>query len=180
MGRTAAPSGSGESETSAGTVPGTLDPVRLRRSLAVLVDGDLMHSTTRRKLLRVVALAAETFPGCYAAATAKDHDGEVCTNGAAYHLDQAQFRSGSGPCADAMASLRAVRVDVIEQCPWRDFRRAAAENRVASSLSVPFLSSNIAIGVLNLYSRETNGFIGCEAGATAFAHAAAILLAGGP
>jgi GAF domain-containing protein len=180
MGTTVAPSGSGESDASVGKVPGTLDPVRLRQSLAVLVDGDLMHSTTRRKLLRVVTLAAETFPGCYAAATAKDHDGEVCTNSAAYHLDQAQFRSGSGPCAEAMASLRAVRVDVIEQCPWRDFRRAAAENRIGSSLSIPLLCSGAAIGVLNLYSRETNGFVGCEAGARAFAQAAAILLAGAP
>ena len=87
---------------------------------------------------------------------------------------------GSGPCAEAMVSLRAVKVDVIEQCPWRDFRRAAAENGVASSLSIPLLSSKVAIGLLNLYSRETNGFVGCEAGATAFGQAAAILLAGGP
>ena len=177
MGTTAAPSGSSESEVSVEPVPGTLDPVRLTRSLAVLGDGDLMHSTTRRKLLRVVTLAAETFPGCYAAATAKDHDGEVCTNSAAYHLDQAQFRSGSGPGAEAMASRRVVRVDVIERCSWHDFRRAAAENSVASSLSIPLLSSDVAIGVLNLYSPETNGFIGCEAGAMAFAQAAAILLA---
>jgi GAF domain-containing protein len=175
-----APSGSSEPDVSVGNVPGALDPVRLRRSLAVLVDGDLLHSTTRKKLLRVVTLAAATFPGCYAALTAKDHDGEVCTNGAAYQVDQAQFRSGSGPCAEAMASRRAIRVDIIEQCPWRDFRRAAAENGVASSLSIPLLSSNVAIGVLNLYSRETNGFVGCEAGATAFAQAAATLLAGGP
>jgi GAF domain-containing protein len=179
MGTTVAPSESSESDASVGKVPGTLDPLRLRRSLAVLVNGDLMHSPTRRKLLRVVTLAAETFPGCFAAATAKDHDGEVCTNSVAYHLDRAQFRSG-GPCAEAMASRRAVRVDVIEQCPWRDFRRAATENSVASSLSIPLLSSNVAIGVLNLYSRETNAFVGCEAGATAFAQAAAILLAGGP
>lgn len=180
MGTTASQSGSNASDASVGRVTRTLDPVQLRRSLAVLVNGDLMHSTTRKKLLRVVTLAAETFPGCYAAATAKDHDGEVCTNSAAYHLDQAQFRAGSGPCAEAMASLRAVRVDAIERCPWRDFRRAAAENRIASSLSIPLLSNDIAIGVLNLYSRETNGFDGCEAGAAAFAQAAATLLAGGP
>jgi hypothetical protein len=42
------------------------------------------------------------------------------------------------------------------------------------------LSCDVAIGVLNLYSRETNGFAGCEAGAAAFAQAATILLAGGP
>jgi GAF domain-containing protein len=180
MGTIAAPSGSSASDASVGGVTTTLDPVQLRRSLALLANGDLKHSTTRKRLLRVVTLAAETFPGCYAAVTAKDHDGEVCTNTAAYHLDQAQFRSGSGPCAEAMASLRAVRVDAIERCPWRDFRRAAAENRIASSLSIPLLASDVAIGVLNLYSRETNGFVGCEAGAAAFAHAAAILLAGGP
>jgi len=48
MGTMAAPSGSSASDASVGRVTGTLDPVQLRRSLAVLVNGDLMHSTTRK------------------------------------------------------------------------------------------------------------------------------------
>lgn len=157
---------------------GALDQARLRKSLAVLTSGDLMRSTTRKKLLRVVTLASETFSDCFAAATAVGHEGEVCTNSAAYHLDRAQYRSGDGPGAQAAASLRAVRVDVIDRCASSEFRRAAAENRITSSLSLPLIRDDVAIGVLNLYSRQPGAFVGCEAGAAAFAAAAAVLLAG--
>lgn len=149
---------------------------RLRGSLATLASGELTNAPTRSKLLRIVRLAAETFDDCLAAATVEGHDGEVCTNHAAYDLDQAQHRSGAGPSTVALQSGRPVRVDAIAACAWTEFRRAAAENRIASSLSLPLLFDDVAIGVLNLYSGRPGAFAGREAAAAAFAAAAANLL----
>jgi GAF domain-containing protein len=166
-----------ESAATAGRTPRALDHARLQKSLRTLSSGELVHSTTRKKLLRVVALAAKTFEGCAAAATVDDHPGEVCTSSAAYHLDRAQYRSGAGPGTQAAKSLRAVRVDAIDRCTWIEYRRTAAENRIASSLSIPLICDDVAIGVLNLYSCQAGAFVGCEHDAAAFAAAAAVLLA---
>jgi GAF domain-containing protein len=76
----------------------------------------------------------------------------------------------------ALQSGRPVRVDAIAACAWTEFRRAAAENRIASSLSLPLLFDDVAIGVLNLYSGRPGAFAGREAAAAAFAAAAANLL----
>jgi hypothetical protein len=80
-----------------------------------------------------------------------------------------------------MASLRTVRVHIIEQVSvTRLSSRCSREQSCEQPVDPHLLSSNVAIGVLILYSRETGGFVGCEAGATAFAQAAAILLTQGP
>ena len=179
MGATLASSQNPGPRSRTGREPEAIDSGRLRHSMAVLVNGELSNSTTRKKLLRVVTLATETFRGCYAAVTVQYHEGEVCTNSAAYHLDQAQYRSGKGPSAAAVASLQAVRVDAIATCPWQEFRRAAAEQRIASSLSIPLIADGTAIGVLNLYAREAGAFAGCEDAAAAFAAASAVLLSEG-
>ena len=154
----------------------TVDPARLRAALDALTSGDLANAPIRRKLLRIVTLAAETFVDCYAAAMVSGHDGEVCTNHAAYRLDQAQYRSGAGPAAVAMASGQAVRVDAIAGCPWTHLRRAAAENRIASSLSLPLICAGAPIGVLSLYSGQAGAFAGCETAGAEFAAAASTLL----
>jgi len=51
-----------------------------------------------------------------------------------------------------------------EGCPHRlqaRYRYSPRASSVCATLNR--LSSNVSIGVLNLYSRETNGLIGCEA-----------------
>lgn len=160
----------------ASTAAGSFQPTRLQGTLTALANGELANAPTRRKLVRIVRLAADTFEDCFAAATVRGHDGEVCTNHAAYHLDQAQYRSGTGPGPLAMQSRRAVRVDSITSCSWTEFRRAAAENRIASSLSLPLVHDGVAIGVLNLYSPQAGAFASCEAAAAILATAAARLL----
>jgi GAF domain-containing protein len=157
--------------------PGPLDQFSLNRNLAVLADPDVARWTTLKKLLRVVALAAETFGGCHVSVTVRGHQGEVCTNGAAYLLDYAQHQARSGPCVEAAALRRAVRVDTIETCPWREYRRAGAEHHIASSLSVPLVSGERVIGMLNLYSGRPHAFADCEASACEFAAAVAVTLA---
>jgi GAF domain-containing protein len=157
--------------------PGPLDPFHLDRNLALLADPDVTRWSTLKKLLRVVALAAETFGGCDVTVTLRGHQGEVCTNGAAYLLDYAQHQAGSGPCIEAAALRRAVRVDAIETCPWREYRGAAAEHQIASSLSIPLVHAERVIGMLSLYSGRTHAFAHCEASACQFAAAVAATLA---
>jgi GAF domain-containing protein len=156
-------------------------PDQLARSLAMLADPAVARWSTRKKLLRVVELAIGTIGFCDAAGVAligrRGMDGEVCTDEAAYRLDRAQFERGGGPCLDAVTSLQIFNVDEIARAPaWPAFRRAAAENGIRSSLSVPLTIGGFAIGRLNLYSRRLDGFEGCERSAATFAAGVAAAL----
>lgn len=153
-------------------------PDQLSRSLAVLAEASFDRWPTRRKLLRIVELAKALIGSCDAASVSltgrRGQDGEVCTEEAAYRLDRAQHGPGGGPCRDAVRSLRIFNVDAIAKAPaWPEFRQAAAENGIESSLSVPLTIGDVAIGVLNLYSRRVGGFEGCERSAAALAAGAA-------
>jgi GAF domain-containing protein len=157
-------------------------PDQLARSLAILADPAVIRWSTRKKLLRVVELATRTIGGCDSAGVTLlgrlGLDGEVCTNVAAYRLDRAQSEAGGGPCHDAVSSLQIFNVDSIARAPtWPEFRQAAAENGIQSSLSVPLIVRGVAIGRLNLYSERLNGFDGCEELASAFAAAVATAVA---
>lgn len=157
-------------------------PDQLARSLAILADPQVARWTTRTKLLRAVQLALVTIGRCDAAGVALigrlGLDGEVCTSAAAYRLDQAQQQVGGGPCYDAVASLQIFNVESIANASaWPEFRRAAAEHGMRSSLSVPLTIRGVAIGRLNLYSKSVNGFEGCERLAATFAAGVAATVA---
>lgn len=157
-------------------------PDQLARSLAILADPAVARWTTRKKLLRVVELAAGTIGRCDSAGVALigtlGSDGEVCTDEAAYRLDRAQDHPGGGPCHDAVSSLQIFNVGSIARAPaWPEFRRAAAANGIRSSLSIPLTIRGVAIGRLNLYSDRVGGFEGCERSAAVFAAAVVVALA---
>jgi GAF domain-containing protein len=157
-------------------------PDQLARSLAILAEPAVARWTTRKRLLKVVELAVGTIGCCDAAGVALigrlGSDGEVCTDQAAYELDRAQHEPGGGPCLEAVASLQIFNVDLIAKAPaWPEFRRAAADNGIKSSLSVPLTFRGVAIGRLNLYSQRTNGFDGCETSAVMFGVGAVAALA---
>lgn len=142
-------------------------PDQLAQSVVILAALAVARWSTRKRLLRVVALDVRTFGCCDAASVTLlgilDLDGEVCTSAVAYRLDQAQ-RGGGGPCIDAVRFLQIFNVGCISTAPaWHDYRAAAAADGIRSSLSVPMTRGGAAIGRLNLYSENLDGFDGCEA-----------------
>lgn len=74
-------------------------------------------------------------------------------------IDQAQYRSGQGPCLKAAETgriVRAVVADIVKQ--WPEFGQAATAAQVRSSLSAPLFLDSEYHGSLNLYSYTSAAF----------------------
>jgi GAF domain-containing protein len=99
------------------------------------------------------------------------------TSDLARELDWSQHRAGEGPSIDAVRQLQVFNVDSIPDAPsWPSYRRVASEKGIRSSLSVPLTVRAEALGVLNLYSRQSNAFRDCEVVAMALAARTAVAL----
>lgn len=103
----------------------------------------------------------------------------VFTDETAPQIDRAQYETGEGPCLEAFRSGRVVRIgSTLAEGPWPEFRRAAAEHGVRSTLSVPMMVARASVGAMNLYSRTEHAFDEDEqAMAARFADQAAVVLA---
>jgi GAF domain-containing protein len=103
----------------------------------------------------------------------------VFTDQTAPEIDQAQYKDGEGPCVYAyhqqeIAQIRSTR----EDGPWPEFRRAAADHGIGSTLSMPLTADSSAVGALNLYSRSEDAFSEADIEtASLYAAQAAIVLA---
>ena len=74
-------------------------------------------------------------------------------------LDHDQYAAGHGPCIEAAASGRLVRVSVADAAErWPDFARDAATAGFGSFLSAPLVVSEGHGGGVNCYSRQGGGF----------------------
>ena len=119
-------------------------------------------------LQRVADLAAHVIEDCDAAGvTLLAPDGGYET--AAYTaertlaVDQGQYERDHGPCLQAIADKRVVRLDVEEaEELWPDFVRDARANNIRSFLAAPLLLNGSAIGSLNVYSAKPTGFDGLD------------------
>jgi GAF domain-containing protein len=123
---------------------------------------------------RLVSHARKTIGACDSAGLTLVRQGRVtagvCTDEAARDLDLAQYDAREGPCLDAVHYLQVFSVAAIaDVAVWPAFRGAAVANGIRSSLSIPLAHRGLALGMLNLYSRQLNGFEDCEELATAFA-----------
>src|SRR3954451_11479271 len=74
-------------------------------------------------------------------------------------IDQAQYRTGDGPCIDAYREGKPYTIDsTLEPGRWQAFRDSAAEHGVLSTLSLPLITHDGPIGALNMYAETENGF----------------------
>lgn len=156
-------------------------PEPLATSLAALAAPTIRDATTPEKLSRVVQLASATIgSGADAAVTLLGRDGveaEASTSAVAEELDRAQYQASDGPCLDAVRQLQIFNVGSIAGSPaWPQFRAAATQLGIRSTLSIPLAAGGRALGMLNLYSVRDNAFDGCEQAAARFAVAAVSLL----
>ncbi|MFC9252669.1 GAF and ANTAR domain-containing protein [Amycolatopsis thailandensis] len=74
-------------------------------------------------------------------------------------LDEVQYRTGQGPCIDAIAEHEVYRTgDLTTEARWPAFTPAAAETGVRSMLCYRLFVSETTLGALNLSSRGLDAF----------------------
>ena len=94
-------------------------------------------------------------------------------------IDQAQYRTGDGPCIDAYRDgTPHIIVSTREPGRWQAFRDSAERHGVLSTLSLPMITHDGTIGALNLYAESEEAYgRDDETTGLLFASQAAFLLA---
>jgi GAF domain-containing protein len=136
---------------------------RLLESIREVFESLLNEESLDTTVQRVVELAQWTIPECqHASITRGGRNGAYTANTTstvATEIDHAQYASNRGPCLDALREQRTVSVArTDEPGEYEEFGRCAIERGVRSSLSVPLAVRGEAVGALNLYSHEEDGF----------------------
>jgi GAF domain-containing protein len=95
-------------------------------------------------------------------------------------IDEMQYRTGQGPCVDAIAQHQVYRTgDLTDEERWPKFAPEAPATGMRSMLAFRLFVSDSTLGSLNLYASTTGAFSEqTEHDGTVFASHAAIALAG--
>lgn len=148
-----------------------------------MTQNPLSSTPTRARgpALRQVTEEARLFFGARAAAAITVSSSMpvliVGTSQVATRLDRAQWDACDGPGVDAMEQLQVFNIaDLAAARSWPQFSDLARARGVLSSLAVPITWRGRALGALNLYSPDLDGFAGCEPLGLEFATAAAVVL----
>jgi GAF domain-containing protein len=141
-------------------------------------DGTLQETLTRVLDLTVEAVEPADLVGITMMVEGR-HRTAVFTDETSPEVDQAQYDSGEGPCLDAFHELGIRQIQsTLTDGPWPEFRRAAADHGIRSTLSLPLLVDKAAVGAMNLYARRERAFDDEDIEtASLFASQAAIVLA---
>jgi GAF domain-containing protein len=149
-------------------------------SLSQYFVGDQTLNVTLHRVaeLSMLALPQVTHAGITLLVDGRP-DTAVFTHPEVLEIDQAQYRTGKGPCLDAFYNGVPCVIDsTLETGDWQDFRDSAARHGVLSSMSLPLIANVGPIGALNMYSETEAAFESedLDVGA-AFAAQAAFVLA---
>jgi GAF domain-containing protein len=157
----------------------------LSEALAALSSFVVSEATLGDTLQRVAEVAKGAVGAADVAGITLVEDGRsprtvVYTDRRSPETDAGQYEDGTGPCLDAYKEKRVVEVadtgDVGDR--WPSFSRAAQEQGILSTLSLPLVVAGDGIGALNLYSTRLSAFDDRAVGVgTALATQAAVVLA---
>jgi GAF domain-containing protein len=153
----------------------------IRESLRALTQFFVNDGTLGDTLLRVSEMACAITPAMYAGITLLV-DGAprtgVFTHPDAPEIDEAQYRSGEGPCMYAFRNHQTYRIDdTASETRWPEFAAAALVHGIHATLSVPLAARGDGIGALNLYAQSPGAFTDAhEHGVLVFAEQASIAL----
>lgn len=116
-----------------------------------------------RTLKRIVDLVRESLPGCDSAGLTVFDGSEVGTPAATdeftLQIDEQQYKTGEGPCLQAMNDHEPFVIDNIEdEERWPSFVEGAKEKGLRSSLSIPLPMASPSRGALNIYSHSPGSF----------------------
>ena len=154
-------------------------------ALAALARFQVTESTVGEALHRIAEITLEAIPpAAVAGITMLGDDGRpttaVYTDSLSPEVDEAQYRDGAGPCLDAWRERRVLRIEHIEdvQDRYPAFASACLDHHVRSTLSMPIVAGDDAMGALNLYAHQAAAFDeDAEAVASDLAGAAGAVLA---
>lgn len=146
--------------------------------------GLLLSDQTADSVLRLLtSTAMHVIPAAYGAGiTLMGSDGArqtaAGTDPVVLEADALQYELDEGPCLDAWAQRRAIRVnDLSVESRWPRWAPAAVEFGMRSLLSAAMVVGETSVGALKLYGTEAGSFTEHDqATATLFAAQAAILV----
>jgi GAF domain-containing protein len=135
----------------------------LEESLATLSRFFVGSGTLRDTLDRVAHLTVEAIGPADLVGLTMPVEGRprtaVFTDPASPEIDQAQYDTGDGPCLEALRHARVFGVDsTSEPGPWPAFCKAARDHGIHSTLSLPMVVGDEAVGAMNLYSHTEHAF----------------------
>jgi len=135
----------------------------LQRSLIELSTFLISEQSVADTLTRVAHLAVEAVPPAMFAGITMMVDDRVDTQAftdpTSPEIDQAQYESGHGPCLDSFRHGAVIVAESLESDDrWPEFAAAAIAHGVRSTLSLPMLSGERAVGALNFYAGIDRGF----------------------
>ncbi|WP_197522909.1 ANTAR domain-containing protein [Actinokineospora pegani] len=146
----------------------TYDEASLDQQVRVLTRSLLQVTTVHDVLRQVVDAAALAIPGAATVSVNLRHpDGAfrtpLGTAGIAADLDQVQYRSGRGPCADSAKDdgpAFAASADLRDEPRWPEFAAAAVAagyHSVLSTALLPAAGPGRLTGALNVYATRPHG-----------------------
>src|SRR3954469_9615597 len=132
-------------------------------AVAALTRYFVGNQTLGESLHQVAELSIEALPQATHCGITLLVDGKLKTSVFTHpeipEIDQAQYRTGDGPCIDAYRSGEGhVIHSTLQPGRWQAFRDSAAGHGVLSTLSIPLETSEGRTGALNLYSEIEGGF----------------------
>jgi serine phosphatase RsbU (regulator of sigma subunit) len=132
--------------------------------MASHADVEKVSRDLDQALEELVGLAWEGVAGCDGASISVLHEGTVSTLTATQprvrDIDQAQYRTGDGPCVSAIRDHRPVVVkNYRSETRWPAVAAEALEVGINSSLSLPLMDGEgHAVGGLNMYGEAPAAF----------------------
>jgi GAF domain-containing protein len=136
-------------------------PLTRLQSLLISI-GDLTDFLTE-----LTKLSAELVAGVSCGITSR-RDGQPLTvsssDDRAALLDETQYEGGEGPCLQSLHTSETVSVpDLTEEDRWPIYTKAAMQQGLRCSLSLPLASQEQTLGAMNFYGFERPGmFSGAE------------------
>jgi len=134
-------------------------------ALSALARFQVTETTVGEALQRIAEITRESIPAAQVVGMSMlGDDGRpttaVYTNEDSPEIDAAQYREGKGPCLDAWRDNAIFWVGRVED--WADkypaFVKCCVEHGVQSTLSLPMVAGDAAVGAMNLYARVPDGF----------------------
>jgi transcriptional regulator with GAF, ATPase, and Fis domain len=131
----------------------------LSESLSAMASVVLGEETLDAVLDLVVSLADSTLPAVVGSSVSllrtQGFETANASSGLVRDLDAEQYKSGQGPCVEAIRSGAVQRLVVGESTDrWPTFASKVGDAGIQTVLSVPLQSKGQTIGALNLYSSQ--------------------------
>jgi transcriptional regulator with GAF, ATPase, and Fis domain len=135
-----------------------MDQGRLERLLSALHRTDSSTSVLHRLCIVCADTTAVDAAGVSHIAAGR-HEMVVASDSTAECVEMLQISLAEGPCIEVMASFHpSLEPDLAStraRGRWPNFARAALDQGIAATFAFPLITGGVAIGALDVYSRQT-------------------------